>query len=161
YKAVIFASRDGEQIPGNEKSFTVEEKIDKEFYVSELKVEEDVAAEKINELEDGGTVKNLLVYLQQFFPEFDADDYIAYQQEAQRVYVITGKIEGDENAVVYLISKSVILGSAVISDASQKGTFKTIVSKELPKDLHTLNAYAYNPKKNFSTNPKKISFNTK
>jgi len=163
YKARVRAIRDGEQIIGNEKLFTVEGSIDGNFYVSGLSVEEDETLD-IDNLEVSEFVNDLLFYVEKFEPKFKVEKYVAYLKDEGKRYIVTGKVnltEGEDNPVVYLAYKSVTFGSAVIADASQGGTFKTVVSKELPKSLHVLNVYAYDPKKNQSTSLKKITFNTK
>jgi hypothetical protein len=160
YSAEIYAVRKGVAVLGNKTNFTVDQQVDSEFYISNMQVtEEDAHAPYAGE--PGEFVAFILSYVEKFEPKFIALDYIEFTKTGGKVYVVTGNVDqtqGSENAIVYLAFKSVTFGSAVISDAGQKGAFRMVVPKGLGASSHTLTAYAFNPKTNVSTSAKKAAF---
>jgi hypothetical protein len=160
YSAEIYAVRKGVAVNGNKTNFTVDKEIDNNFYISDMVVTEEDAHEPYAG-EAGKFVTFVLNLAENYEPKFVAIDYIEFTKTGGKVYVVTGNVDqtqGGENAIVYLAFKSVTFGSAVISDASQKGSFKMMVPRGLGANSHTLTAYAFDPKTNASTNAKKAAF---
>jgi hypothetical protein len=160
YSAETYAVRNGVAVNGNKVLFTVDAQVDKDFYISDLTVTEENAHETYDG-EVGEFVTFLLNYIEKFEPTFIVKDYIEFSKTGGKIYYVQGRsdqLKQKENTVVYLVYKSVTFGSAVISDASQKGSFRMVVPRGLGINAHTLTAYAFNPKNNVSTSAKKVTF---
>jgi len=67
-------------------------------------------------------------------------------------------MEDSLNKMVYFTYESVILGSAVIADASQNGAFKAKVPESLVTGDHHLTVFAYDPKTDKSTSVATFAF---
>ncbi|MFA6917601.1 MAG: hypothetical protein WC285_02065 [Candidatus Gracilibacteria bacterium] len=136
-------------VAGQASYFTVEGAVDKEFYISNVEVKK----ENVHEPYAGEvtkTVKYLLDTMNKINPKFDVAKYVESARTGGQEFFTKGKLvrsgEVKNDAMIYLTYQSVILGSAIIADASQSGEFRVQVPKGLQADTHTLTVYAYDPK---------------
>jgi hypothetical protein len=158
YSAEISAKRNGVNIPGKKTAkFIVDDKIDKEFYVENLEIREENVHEEI--LEDlPSFIAYILNFAERADTKFIAANYVDFQRTGGKTYIAYGNINYAENSLVYITYQSVTFGSAVISDAGQKGSFKVKVPKGVPAGSHKMTAYAYDPKTAKSSSMKNLSF---
>jgi dTDP-4-dehydrorhamnose 3,5-epimerase-like enzyme len=162
YSATIYTMRSGNKITGKTVKFKVSQEVDQEFSIEGLTITEEYAHEPYVG-EAGEFVKFLLSYTEKLEPIFIAKDYIEFSRTGGMVYVVQGRVDtlDNENKMVYLAYQSVTFGSAVISDASQKGAFRMVIPKGIGAGAHKLTAYAYNPKQVKATSQKQVLFQIK
>jgi len=159
YSATIYTTRNGHRTVGKTVQFKVDQMIDQEFRIEDLEITEENAHE-VYAGEAGDLVEFLLTYIEKFSSGFVVNEYIEYSRTGGKVYIAEGRVDttDNENKMVYIAYQSVTFGSVVVSDASQKGSFKIRVPNGLGSGQHKLTAYAYDPKQAKATSQKKVIF---
>lgn len=161
YYAVIYAIRNGVKLNGKGAVFEVDTAIDAEFNIDDFEIVEDPNNVNVDKLELSGFSSFLLSYLEVYMGgKFMTDQYVDFVKGTMKKYIVKGNVNSLEmsDMIVYVTYETVVFGSAVISDASTKGSFNSVVAGKLSKGEHTVTVYAYDPKTKKMTSVKVKKF---